>query len=392
MTAAMQRPVIFGEHVPHSARVLRIPGEDDTAAATSGKGGKGGKSGGETERSTLSPKKKKKTSYASPAERAGGELVVNENVVPFLKPVIVKYDKVLRQIFSHFSQTQAKPVGSQGLFEEIAQWTTSLTHASFFKIMAHFLVVPKLMNKKHAFALLIGTKRMISFPVFIARVLDVAQMIAPRLFVLSDVASVELLQTMFVECAEKEGLLGDARAAAKEGGMAIVGGGNGEGGKVSEQNLEQNVERDVEQEKRTRRMYYMKHLTRIPPISAKVLVATFMEDARWKVLFREEKILRAMIPENGDGVWGWHEVRSYWWDRCSLSKDSVSSGNRSDLMAVFNLPNILPVRQVSPKKRKHMKHHGEEEPVLTPERKAIAFDLLVDFMVQTELPSIVRKK
>ena len=164
------------------------------------------------------------------------------------------------------------------------------------------------------------------------------------------------------------------------------------GRSTTEQNTGQNVDRDVEQEKSTRRMYYMKHLTRIPPVSAKVLVATFMEDAKWKVLFREEKILRAMIPENGDGVWGWHEVRSYWWDRCSLSKESVSSGNRSDLMAVFNLPNILPVRQVSPKKRKHMKHHGEEEPVLTPERKAIAFDLLVDFMVQTELPSIVGGK
>ena len=56
---------------------------------------------------------------------------------------------------------------------------------------------------------------MVAFPVFIARLLDVAKMIAPRLFVLSDVASVEMLQQMFVECAQREGLLGDGDAEGK---------------------------------------------------------------------------------------------------------------------------------------------------------------------------------
>ena len=165
-TAAMQRPIIYGGNVPHSARILRIPTSDADAASKEGGFGASTNTGGTTERTLVgstgtpsSPTKRKLMSYASPAEAAGGQLVVAKEVVPFLKPVILKYDKVLRQIFSHFAQTQARPVGSQGLFEEIAQWTTSLTHATFFKIMAHFLVVPKLMNKKHAFALLIGKKK-----------------------------------------------------------------------------------------------------------------------------------------------------------------------------------------------------------------------------------------
>ena len=45
------------------------------------------------------------------------------------------------------------------------------------------------------------------------------------------------------------------------------------------------------------------------------------------------------------------------------------------------------MRQVSPQKRKKMQKKAHEDPNLTPERKSIAFDLLVDFMVQTELPS-----
>ena len=61
----------------------------------------------------------------------------------------------------------------------------------------------KACDKKHAFALLLGTERKISFPDFIARLLDVAKMLSPRLFVLSDVASVELLEKSFIECAER---------------------------------------------------------------------------------------------------------------------------------------------------------------------------------------------
>ena len=388
-TADMQRPVIFAENVPHSARVLRMPDESgsENGRNQSLRGGGGGTTTArsDTDMNTTVKNNRKKVA-SSPAEAAGGTLVVPEEVVPFLKPVIIKYDRVLRQIFSHFSQTQAKPVGSQGLFEEIAQWTTSLTHASFYKILAHFYVVPKLMSKKHAFALLIGTHRMIAFPFFIARLLDVAKLIAPRLFVLSDVASVELLQKMYVECAEKDGLLGRAATTLQDTNttMGIVNGMSEDGGKDGEQ-----VVHNMEEERQRIHAHYLKNLNRIPPISAKNLVAFFMEDNRWKILFRSEQTLRAIIPQNGDGAWSWHDLRAYWWDRCSLSKEAVSSGNRSDLMAAFNLPNILPVRHVSPKKRRKAKEEtkSEEDKQVVAERSAIAFDLLVDFMVQTELPS-----
>ena len=393
-TKDMQRPILYAENVPHSARILRIPPKSQYP-----NNGDTNSSSSITSRSndnSTSPSKKSQSNtkkmYASPAEAAGGTLVIASEVVPFLTPVVVKYDRVLRQIFSHFAQTQARPVGSQGLFEEIAQWTTSLTHASFFKILSHFYVVPKLMNKKHAFALLIGTQRMIAFPMFIARLLDVAKLIAPRLFVLSDVASVEMLQSMYIECAEKEGLLGRGVPASQQieeenGKPTIVNGDVLQSDSMDEVNT---AVRDAENEKKKIRTYYRNNLNRIHPISAKVLVSYFMETNKWKILFRNEKTLRAIVPENGDGVWGWHDLRSYWWDKCSLSKEAVSSGNRADLMAAFNLPNILPVRHVSPKKRKQMKRKGSEgDPSMTPDREAIAFDLLIDFMVQTELPSVL---
>ena len=62
------------------------------------------------------------------------------------------------------------------------------------------------------------------------------------------------------------------------------------------------VPRDIDAEKKAVVQYYMKNLHRIPPISSKLLVAFFMEDSRWKVLFRKENILRAIIPDNGDGA------------------------------------------------------------------------------------------
>ena len=428
-TKAMQKPVLFADNIPHSARILRVPNDSTDTGNNNTSNNNSISMTSRSDDNSTSPTKKRDSrknittttnttgkysqKYSSPAAAAGGDLVVPKEVVPFLKPVVVKYDRVLRQIFSHFAQTQARPVGSQGLFEEIAQWTTSLTHATFFKILSHFLVVPKLMNKKHAFALLIGTTRMLPFPMFIARLLDVSQLIAPRLFVLSDVASVEMLQDMFIACAEREGLLGNrtqvinntaaaaaAAAAAKDSNsMSIVNNSRTDTGTNETGSGEETVDIDLEKEKV--RAYYSQNLNRIPPISAKSLVAFFMEDAarKWKVLFRQEKILRAIIPENGDGAWGWHDLRSYWWDRCSLSKEAVSSGTRAELMAAFNLPNILPVRHVSPKKRKQMRRNNTEaggssgssgESVLTPERHATAFDLLIDFMVQTELPSTLK--
>jgi hypothetical protein len=201
-----------------------------------------------------------------------------------------------------------------------------------------------------------------------------------------------MLQSMYIECAEKEGLLGRGVPASQQieeenGKTTIVNGDVLQSDSMDEVNT---AVRDAENEKKKIRTYYRNNLNRIHPISAKVLVSYFMETNKWKILFRNEKTLRAIVPENGDGVWGWHDLRSYWWDKCSLSKEAVSSGNRADLMAAFNLPNILPVRHVSPKKRKQMKRKGSEgDPSMTPDREAIAFDLLIDFMVQTELPSVL---
>ena len=59
----------------------------------------------------------------------------------------------------------------------------------------------------------------------IARLLDVAKMLSPRLFVLSDVASVELLEQSFLECAKRENLLPKSKKAAAED---VNSGGGGE--------------------------------------------------------------------------------------------------------------------------------------------------------------------
>ena len=328
-------------------------------------------------------------------------MVVAKDLVPFLQPVIVKYEKVLRQVFSHFSQTQARPIGTSGLFEEIAQWTTSLTHATFYKILAHFLVVPKLMTKKHAFALLLGTERKISFPDFIARLLDVAKMLSPRLFVLSDVASVELLEQSFLECAQRENLMGPSKKAVTDDASGVSGASTGENPEDAAAEAAGPGQAAVSTTSSRSKAY----LTKIV-IPSKILRVFFSTDPRWKILFRSQDILAEICPEDSTGgLWGWSELRSFWWDRCSLSKEAVGSGNRKDLLAAFNLPNILPPRIVSPSRRARRDARaaqaarrdmqlkpGKKRGPLTKGNQATALELLLDFIVQTELPTGLRAR
>ena len=125
-------------------------------------------------------------------------------------------------------------------------------------------------------------------------------------------------------------------------------------------------------------------------------VCFFSGDPKWKVLFRSYDILAEICPDDTTGgLWGWSELRSFWWDRCSLSKDAVASGSRKDLIAAFNLPNILPPKVVSPSRqarrnararRDAQSRSGRKQVPLTNEKQAIALELLLDFMVQTEMP------
>ena len=409
MSADMKRPVIAKGDIPHSARILRVPGDQipGTPGSEAQRGlhpatpaSPGKPLTGRREDTIMTRAARAERRRAEQIARQGppARMVVAKDLVPFLQPVIVKYEKVLRQVFSHFSQTQARPIGTTGLFEEIAQWTTSLTHATFFKILAHFLVVPKLMSKKHAFALLLGTERKISFPDFIARLLDVAKMLSPRLFVLSDVASVELLEQSFLECAERENLLPNSKNAAGE---------NGSGISENDENPEDAAAGAVVAEPEgpgqvavSTKSMQSRYLTKIV-ISSKTLRDFFSRDPRWKILFRSQDILAEMCPEDAaGGLWGWSELRSFWWNRCSLSREAVAGGSRSDLLAAFNLPNILPPRVVSPSRRARRDARaaqaarrnmqlkpGRKRGPLTKESQAIALELLLDFIVQTELPT-----
>ena len=401
MSPDMVKPVLGSTNIPNSARILRVPGEQ--IMSTGDIGASNALSNSETPSTPLtgrradsmlvrSQKAERRRADQLAQHRSQARMVVSKDLVPYLQPVIVRYEKVLRQVFSHFSQTQARPVGVQGLFEEIAQWTTSLTHASFFKILAHFLVVPKLMSKKHAFALLLGTERRISFPDFIARLLDVAKMLSSRLFVLSDVASVELLEKAFLECASKENVL--KSKATMEGGTSTDG--------KSKENPEDVTEiKSSEYGDSAGSMTDERALLSKIVIPSKALRVFFSSDAKWNILFRSHDYLVEMCPdESPGGLWGWSELRSFWWDRCSLSREAVASGSRKDLMAAFNLPNILPPKVVSPSRRaRREKRRAEKQRLsmqlkpgrklapLTNEKQAIAFELLLDFMVQTELPN-----
>ena len=95
---------------------------------------------------TTGPEEKDQTEVAVEDEKSNDDLPAD--VAEAISPVFMRFDRVLRQVFTHFARTQNKPIGSRNLFTEIAKWTSTLTHASFYKVLKHFKVVPTLCTKR----------------------------------------------------------------------------------------------------------------------------------------------------------------------------------------------------------------------------------------------------
>ena len=173
------KPVFHPDDVPASARLLRLgTGPEDV-----------------------------KTPKVEDAPSQRQDPVIPPDVAEAITPVVMKFDRVLRQIFTHFARTQSKPIGSKNLFAEIARWTSNLTHASFYKVLKHYKVVPKLCTKKDAFNLLMGTNRELLYADFLARLVDIANISMKRLYVLADANSIAYLEKAFLALARNLNLL-----------------------------------------------------------------------------------------------------------------------------------------------------------------------------------------
>ena len=176
--SSSSKPVFNIDDIPASARLLRL---------------------------TTGPEEKDQTEVVVEDEKNNDDLPAD--VAEAISPVVMRFDRVLRQVFTHFARTQNKPIGSRNLFTEIAKWTSTLTHASFFKVLKHFKVVPTLCTKKDAFTLLIGTTRSMSYAEFLARLVDISKLCMKRLYVLADANSIQYLEKNFLGHMQRIGLV-----------------------------------------------------------------------------------------------------------------------------------------------------------------------------------------
>ena len=339
--SSSSKPVFNIDDIPASARLLRL---------------------------TTGPEEKDQTEVVVEDEKSNDDLPAD--VAEAISPVFMRFDRVLRQVFTHFARTQNKPIGSRNLFTEIAKWTSTLTHASFYKVLKHFKVVPTLCTKKDAFTLLIGTTRSMSYAEFLARLVDISKLCMKRLYVLADANSIQYLEKIFLVICRGLGLLESYE---------------GEGGDDDAGNLEGS--------KQT-----LPLLTKPPP-SVALSVNDFVEYANEK-----DEVLRSLFPGESLSLLNsgeenrkisWAEMKSYWWKNCSNSrtpgiinnKERSNHSEYNDMPPEFSNPATSPPRVVSGLRRRKGLDllEGESSALATPENQSKAFELLCNFMVQTEI-------
>ncbi len=345
---ALTKPIFNVDDVPASARLLRLstgPDEEETSVAV--------------------------------VENEKSKDVLPKDVAEAISPIVVRFDRVLRQVFTHFARTQNKPIGSRDLFAEIARWTSTLTHASFFKVLKHFKVVPVLCTKKDAFTLLIGTNRSISYAEFLARLVDISNLCMKRLYVLADANSIQYLEKCFLLICRKVGLLKRF-----------------EGGRPKGKDEDEDEDEEDEGEKYNDKSIVL--LTKPPP-SVMLNVNAFIKYAT-----EEDKILESLFP--GDSInllntgeedrrMSWSDMKSYWWKNCSNSRTPGIIKKRddddydNDMPPEFSNPTTSPPRVVSGLRRRQQlaKIRNGGAALANPENQAKAFELLCNFMVQTEV-------
>ena len=334
------KPVFHPDDVPASARLLRLgTGPEDV-----------------------------KTPKVEDAPSQRQDPVIPPDVAEAITPVVMKFDRVLRQIFTHFARTQSKPIGSKNLFAEIARWTSNLTHASFYKVLKHYKVVPKLCTKKDAFNLLMGTNRELLYADFLARLVDIANISMKRLYVLADANSIAYLEKAFLALARNLNLL-----VAYEGGGKIVK--EDEFGETTETFAPKRAQ-----------------LMKAPP-GVSISAATFVEYGQAK-----DRVLKSIFPKETlkgllgsdrlsvDGQLKWADVKSYWWKNCSNSRTPgiIHSESNTELPPEFSNPATSPPRVVSSSRRRRQ-IIADKSAVANPANQARAFELLCNFMVQTEI-------
>ncbi len=342
---ALTKPVFNVDDVPASARLLRL---------------------------SIGPDEEEKSEAVVKSEKNND--ILPADVAEAISPIVFRFDRVLRQIFTHFARTQNKPIGSRDLFAEIAKWTSTLTHASFFKVLKHFKVVPRLCTKKDAFTLLIGTNRKISYAEFLARLVDISHLCMKRLYVLADANSIQYLEKCFLVICRKLGLL-----KKFEGGIGPKG----------------EEEEDAEDSEK----YDEKSLVLLtkPPPSIMLGLNDFVKYAS-----EEDKILLSLFPGDSlnllnagkeDAKMSWPDMKSYWWKNCSNSRTPGIIQKRdtdnyaSDMPPEFSNPNTSPPRVVSGSRRRRQLASMRDGTagLANPENQAKAFELLCNFMVQTEV-------
>jgi hypothetical protein len=338
----LNKPVFHAEDVPASARLLQLRTEGEEG----------------------------KVNPATEDQKVGAQQsLLPDDILTAITPVVIKFDRVLRQIFAHFARTQNKPIGTRNLFAEIAKWTSSLTHASFYKILKHYSVVPKLCSKKDAFGLLLGTNRELEYADFLARLVDIANISMKRLYVLADANSIAYLEAAFLKCARKLGLL-----VAFEGG---------EDSKINEEADENELG-----EKRVERSLTPKPMLTAPPPGVQIKAESFIDFA-----LEGDAVLRSIFPEQtlenikeSQPNLTWVDLKSYWWKKCSNSRTPgiVKSASR-DLPPEFRNPATSPPRTVSATRSRKILSNQMNLANAVPENQAKALELLCNFMVQTEL-------
>ena len=134
-----------------------------------------------------------------------------------------------------------------------------------------------------------------------------------------------------------------------------------------------------------------------PPPSVMLNVNAFIKYAT-----EEDKILESLFP--GDSInllntgeedrrMSWSDMKSYWWKNCSNSRTPGIIKKRddddydNDMPPEFSNPTTSPPRVVSGLRRRQQlaKIRNGGAALANPENQAKAFELLCNFMVQTEV-------